>query len=82
MARTFLGDRDAERSRRRKIDHARIDQPIMHDDIGGFERFDGAHGQQARIARTRAYEDDAALRVGIEKTSHEGEMGFPAPDLK
>src|SRR3546814_19836535 len=47
----------------------------MDDDIGRPQRLDGAHGEQAGIARTGTDKDDAPTRAGIEKTWHGGESG-------
>jgi hypothetical protein len=60
VARALLGDRDALRVAGAMIEHARIDQPVMDDDVGRGERLDGAHRQQPRIAWARADENHTA----------------------
>jgi hypothetical protein len=63
----LLGDRDALGVFGRMIQHARIDQPVMDDDIGALERLDCAQRQQPGIARTGTDKDYAPARMGIEQ---------------
>ena len=50
------------RARPRHRQHARIDQRIVHDDIGVFERAGRQQGQQAGVAGARAHEPDLTRR--------------------
>src|SRR3546814_3219510 len=68
VARALLRDRDTVRRGRCEIEHARVDQPVMDDDLGRPQRLDGAHGEQAGIARTGTDKADAPTRAGSEKT--------------
>jgi tetratricopeptide (TPR) repeat protein len=65
-----LGDGYALCRRRREVQHAGINQPVMHHDIGGAERLHGTHRQQPGIARPRTDEDDAPAGGRVEKARH------------
>ena len=71
MARTLFRNRNALCGCWRDVQDAQIDQTVVDDDIGGFQRLYGADGEQSRVARTRADENDAAARVWIEKGRHD-----------
>ncbi len=66
----LLGDRDALRRGGRDIEHARVDQPVMDQDIGSLQCRDRANGQQPGVARAGTNEDHAPTRGRIEKACH------------
>src|SRR5207247_9064730 len=49
---------DQERPRRRFVEQRRIDEPIVDDDLRFPEALERAHGEESRVARTRAPEAD------------------------
>jgi len=59
MAAAPFADIDAARVGARVIEDCRIDQPVMHQDIGIFEPAQRTHGEQLGIARPGADDADA-----------------------
>ena len=68
MMRPALRDRDEFRVITRKRHDRRIDEPIVHDDLGAFDQPRGANCQQVGVARPGA---DKVNGSGI---SHRGKM--------
>ena len=57
---TAFGDRDELRLRPRESEDRRLDQPVMHDQVGMGDQPSSAQCQQVRIARARADEVNGA----------------------
>ena len=58
-----LADRDQLGLAARVIEHALADQPVVENDIGGFQRAHRLHGEQLGVAGTGADQQHAALRL-------------------
>src|SRR6266536_5638211 len=61
-AAAHLGNVDELTTCRRVVEDAWVDQAVVEDDVGRFQQLAPAHGQQPRIARSRADEKDGHNR--------------------
>jgi hypothetical protein len=76
VAIALLGDRDALRRDGRVIQHTRIDETVVNDDVGAAKRLDRPNSEQAGVARTGSNKNNAPARRGVEEGCHEGAVGL------